>query len=144
MPAGPSDTCFIPLIHYFVDCQKGSCQDVVAGLQAGANDYVTKPFNAPELRARLQVGRRVLDLQMELTERVKDLEEALARVKQLEGYLPICAYCKKIRNDEDYWQQIESYISAHSKALFTHTICPDCYQRHIEPELAELRRGDLS
>jgi phosphoserine phosphatase RsbU/P len=119
---------------------KGERQDIVAGLQAGANDYVTKPFNAAELQARLQVGVRMVDLQAELARRVQELEAALIQVKQLEGYLPICAYCKKIRNDDNYWQQIENYISAHSEALFTHSICPDCYQKHVEPELAELRR----
>jgi hypothetical protein len=71
---------------------------------------------------------------------VKELEEALAQVKQLEGYLPICSYCKKIRDDKDYWQQIEGYIEARSEALFTHSVCPDCYQKYIEPELAALRR----
>ena len=81
-----------------------------------------------------------MHLQCELTQRVKELEAALAQVKQLEGYLPICSYCKKVRDDENYWQKIESYIEAHSEALFTHSICPDCYQRHVEPELQELRR----
>jgi DNA-binding response OmpR family regulator len=119
---------------------KGGQENMVEGLQAGANDYLTKPFNAPELQARLQVGVRVVQLQTELARRVQELEAALAQVKQLEGYLPICSYCKKIRDDENYWQQLESYISAHSEALFTHSICPDCYRQQIEPELAELRR----
>jgi CheY-like chemotaxis protein len=119
---------------------KGERQDIVAGLEAGANDYLTKPFDAQELQARLQVGARVVQLQTELARRVKELEKALIQVKQLEGYLPICSYCKKIRDDEDYWQQIESYIENHSEALFTHSVCPDCYEQHIEPELAELRR----
>ncbi len=120
---------------------KGDRADIVAGLQAGADDFLTKPFDAPELQARLQVGVRVVELQAQLARRVKELEAALAQVKQLEGYLPICSYCKKIRDDENYWQQIENYISAHSEALFTHSICPDCYQEHIEPELLELRRS---
>jgi phosphoserine phosphatase RsbU/P len=119
---------------------KGSREDIVEGLQAGADDFLTKPFDTQELQARLQVGVRVVKLQAELAQRIKELEAALDQVNQLEGILPICSYCKKIRDDKDYWQQIESYIEDHSEALFTHSICPDCYQSRVEPELAELRR----
>ncbi len=127
-------------IYIILLTSKTQKEDIIAGLQAGADDYLTKPFDAQELQARLQVGMRVMQLQSELAQRVKELEAALTKVKQLEGYLPICSYCKKIRDDDNYWQQIENYISAHSEALFTHSICPDCYQKHIEPELTELRR----
>ena len=109
--------------------------DVVAGLDAGANDYVTKPFHHAELRARVHVGVRVLDLQSSLAERVHALEKALKHVKQLRGLLPICMYCKKIRNDGDYWQQVESYISDHSEAEFSHGICPECYEKLLKSEL---------
>ena len=119
---------------------KGSREDIVEGLQAGADDFLTKPFDTQELQARLQVGVRVVKLQAELAQRIKELEAALNQVNQLEGILPICSYCKKIRDDKDYWQQIESYIEDHSEALFTHSICPDCYHSQVEPELAELRR----
>ena len=64
---------------------------------------------------------------IKLRDKVTQLEAALARVKQLEGIIPICSYCKKIRNDAESWQQIEAYISEHSNALFSHSICPDCY-----------------
>lgn len=127
-------------VYLILLTSKTGREDIVAGLQAGANDYLTKPFDASELQARLQVGVRVVQLQTELARRVKELEAALAQVKQLEGYLPICSYCKKVRDDADYWQQIESYVEAHSEAMFTHSICPDCYQKHIEPELEALRR----
>src|SRR5919109_1748520 len=119
---------------------KGRREDIVMGLQAGAEDYVTKPFNREELRARVQVGMRMVDLQQSLADRVKALEEALVRVKQLQGLLPICAYCKKIRDDQNYWQQVESYISEHSEAQFSHSICPDCYEKLVKPELDQLRR----
>jgi phosphoserine phosphatase RsbU/P len=109
--------------------------DMVQGLQAGADDYVTKPFDQEELRARLQVGARVAALQKNLTERVHQLEEALANVKQLRGLLPICSYCKKIRNDGNYWQQVEAYIEEHSGAQFSHGICPECYAQYIKPEI---------
>lgn len=127
-------------VYLILLTSKTEREDVVAGLQAGANDYLTKPFDASELQARIQVGVRVVQLQIELARRVNELEEALAQVKQLEGYLPICSYCKKIRDDKDYWQQIEGYIEARSEALFTHSVCPDCYQKYIEPELEVLRR----
>lgn len=112
--------------------------EIVAGLEAGANDYIIKPFKAPELRARLNVGVRMLELQRELAERVKELERALSEVKQLRGILPICAYCKKIRDDKNYWEQVEHYFSRHTDAKFSHSFCPDCYQKIIKPQLDDL------
>lgn len=108
--------------------------DLVEGFQCGANDYVTKPVRPHELRARLQAGQRLIELQMSLACRVSQLEEALARVKRLQGLLPICMYCKKVRNDEDYWEQVEQYISDHSEARFSHGICPECYDRVLRTE----------
>jgi DNA-binding response OmpR family regulator len=113
----------------------GSRQNIIQGLQAGADDYITKPFDRDELRARLEVGRRIVELQHSLAERVQQLEDALARVKQLQGLVPICSYCKKIRNDRNYWQQLESYLSDHSEAQFSHGICPECYEKVVKPEL---------
>ena len=110
-------------------------EDVVSGLTAGADDYITKPFSRAELRARLQVGVRIVGLQTSLAARVAELEEALVRVKQLQGLLPICSYCKKIRNDRNGWQQLENYIGERSEAQFSHTICPDCFERVVRPEL---------
>ena len=114
---------------------RGDNQDIVRGLDAGADDYVTKPFNKDEMRARLNVGVRVVELQANLADRVIELERALAGVNQLQGLLPICSYCKKIRDDKNYWQQVEGYISAHSEAQFSHGICPDCYEKIVQPEL---------
>ncbi len=116
----------------------GGRQNVIQGLHAGADDYITKPFDREELRARLEVGRRIVELQRSLAERVRQLEVALARVKQLQGLVPICSYCKKIRNDRNYWQQLESYLSDHSEAQFSHGICPECYERFVRPELDKL------
>jgi phosphoserine phosphatase RsbU/P len=101
--------------------------DLVAGLDAGADDYVVKPFDPEELRARVAVGVRVLSLQERLAERVAELQAALSNVKQLRGLLPICSYCKRIRGDDQYWQQVEGYIAEHSDAQFSHGICPTCY-----------------
>jgi sigma-B regulation protein RsbU (phosphoserine phosphatase) len=110
---------------------RDSKADVVAGLQAGANDYVTKPFDSDELRARLQVGRQVVELQQSLAAQVRDLEAALAQVKRLEGMLPICSYCKKVRDDQNYWQQVETYLLDHSEVRFSHGICPECLERQL-------------
>jgi DNA-binding response OmpR family regulator len=108
---------------------RGSKEDIVEGLEAGADDYVTKPFDHGELRARVQVGARVVQLQSALADRVKELEEAIANVKQLQGLLPICSYCKKIRDDGNYWHRVESYIAGHANVRFSHGICPDCSDR---------------
>lgn len=104
-------------------------EDVVRGLQAGANDYLTKPFHREELRVRVEVGVQMIELQRVLADRVQELEQALSQVKQLQGLLPICSYCKKIRDDKNYWQRVDTYVSDRTDVEFSHGICPDCFDR---------------
>jgi DNA-binding response OmpR family regulator len=127
-----------PPVYIILLTAKGGREDIVEGLQAGADDYITKPFDRDELRARVQVGIRVVDLQRSLADRVRDLEDALSRVKQLQGLLPICSYCKKIRDDQNYWTQVENYVTERSEARFSHSICPSCYDAYVKPDLQAL------
>jgi len=105
-------------------------EDIVSALDAGANDYITKPFEIEELRARLQVGVRVLDLQLQLADSVRELQEALLEVKTLRGIIPICMHCHKVRRDDTAWERIEKYVSEHSQATFSHGLCPECHTRY--------------
>ncbi len=114
--------------------------DLVVALDAGADDYVTKPLQLEELQARIGVGKRVTTLQRRLVDRVAHLEHTLAHVTRLQGLLPICMYCKKIRNDQNYWTQVEHYVSEHSDARFSHGICPDCRAKRVEPMLERARQ----
>jgi sigma-B regulation protein RsbU (phosphoserine phosphatase) len=111
--------------------------DMVQGLQTGADDYITKPFDREELFARLQTGIRIVQLQQSLEKRVRELETALAQVKQLSGLLPICCYCKNIRDDKNYWRRVEDYVAANADVRFSHGICPKCYEKEVEPQLAQ-------
>jgi sigma-B regulation protein RsbU (phosphoserine phosphatase) len=101
-------------------------QGYLDGMNAGADDFITKPANIGELHARLKVAQRILSLQK--------------HVSKLEGLLPICPRCKKIRATRDKWEPVESFIMKHSDALFSHGICPECYETVIQPQLDDLRR----
>jgi DNA-binding response OmpR family regulator len=127
-------------IYLLLLTAKGRKQDTIAGFEAGVDDYLTKPFDHEELQARIRAGERIVRLQTDLANRVRELEDALSKVQQLEGLLPICAYCKSIRDDHDYWHQVESYIANYSAVQFSHGICPTCYKEFVEPQLEALRR----
>jgi DNA-binding response OmpR family regulator len=110
---------------------RGSKQDLVLGLDAGADDYVTKPFDNNELRARLKVAERLVNAQLSLNKRLQELNEAFDHVKTLQGIIPICMYCHSVRNDKEAWDRLEAYIEQHSKAQFSHSICPQCLQKYF-------------
>jgi CheY-like chemotaxis protein len=123
-----------PYIYLILLTAKSQKEDVANGLEAGADDYVIKPFDADELRARLKVGERVVALERTLAKKIDDLQSALDDVKKLKTLLPICMYCKSIRDDRDYWHQIEEYIHTETGTDFSHGICPKCMAK-ISAEL---------
>ena len=102
-----------------------------AGLEAGADGYIARPIANRELVARVAVFARILRLNRALHEKNAELEEALANVKTLSGLVPICAHCKKVRDDRGYWSMVEDYVTAHSDAKFSHGLCPDCLPRYF-------------
>jgi sigma-B regulation protein RsbU (phosphoserine phosphatase) len=108
---------------YFILVTQHSATDEnhQAALEAGVDDFLTKPINLRELRLRLHVAERILDY--------------TKQVRELESILPICGYCKKIRDDQDYWQQIEGYLHARTGTVFSHGCCPDCFQSQMVPML---------
>lgn len=105
---------------------RGKTAEIVAGLEAGAVDYISKPFHPAELMARVKSHLNFRGTRNRQKAMIAELQEALGAVKQLSGLIPICAHCKKIRNDTGYWQQVEDYIGKHTEAFFTHGLCPDC------------------
>ncbi|WDP90373.1 MAG: response regulator transcription factor [Desulfobacter sp.] len=113
---------------------RNSKDDIVKGFDAGADDYITKPFDQNELQARIFVAKRLVNTQMLLAQKVAELKEALLHVKTLQGIIPICMYCHKIRNDADAWDRLETYMTKYSNAEFSHGICPDCARERF-PEL---------
>jgi phosphoserine phosphatase RsbU/P len=124
------ENCRDELKYIILLTAKDSTDSIVDGLSAGANDYIAKPFNKRELFARLNVGRRFIELQQKLADHIAELKNSLEHVKKLQGILPICMYCHNIRNDQESWERIDSYIAEHSDAEFSHGICPECLAKH--------------
>jgi response regulator RpfG family c-di-GMP phosphodiesterase len=118
------------------------------GLNVGADGYMIKDMTNREFLARVSSMVRIKRVEDALREKEKEqqkliseLREALAEIKTLKGLIPICASCKKIRDDEGYWNQLEAYLSKHTDAVFTHSLCPECVKewkaeiaRHTEKE----------
>jgi sigma-B regulation protein RsbU (phosphoserine phosphatase) len=120
---------------------KGSKEDIVEGLEGGADDYIIKPFNKDELRARVEVGCRFIELENALADQVEELQKALDHIQTLQGIIPICSHCHKIRNDQESWERIENYIEHHSTARFSHSVCPECLDKYYPEDPAEEPAG---
>jgi DNA-binding response OmpR family regulator len=111
---------------------KDTIEAEITGLGLGGIDYLKKPVNLDLLKLRVR-NHIELKRRNDLVKEQRDqLEVALSRIKQLEGIIPICMYCKKIRDDQQSWHQLETYISNHSEALFSHGICPHCLEEQKE------------
>jgi phosphoserine phosphatase RsbU/P len=110
-----------PYVYFILVTSRGGKKQYLTGMQAGADDFIAKPVDVDELQARLGVAERILGLRRVL--------------QQLEVLLPICAYCRKIRNDEDGWEPLETFIAHHYEAQFTHSVCPACYAQFVQPQL---------
>ena len=110
-----------------VTARDASTQHQRIAMEAGVDDFLSKPIAVQELWMRLHVAERIL--------------RYTTRVQQLEQLLPICSYCKKVRDDHNYWQQIESYIQKRTGSEFSHSVCPDCYQRIVVPDLQNTLRS---
>jgi len=126
-------TCNIPII--FISALN-EVVDKIKAFSVGGVDYIGKPFNAEEVMSRVRTHLTIQGLHKELQYKNAELEEknirlqeALDNVKKLQGMLPICSVCKKIRDDQGYWNQIEVYLKIHSDILFTHGICPQCVEK---------------
>jgi DNA-binding response OmpR family regulator len=110
-----------PYTYFILQTVRRGRDSYLEAMDAGVDDFITKPVGAPELTARVRVATRILGLR----------EELLA----LEGLLSVCSYCKRMRNAAGDWGSLERYIEQHSKAEFTDGVCPDCYEKHLRPQL---------
>ena len=121
----------IPVVYLTAYSDESTLQRAKATEPFG---YLLKPFKERELSVAIQIGLYRHRMESERTQLILQLREALAQIKTMRGLLPICANCKKIRNDQGYWTQVEIYIAEHSDAEFTHGICPECL-KSLYPEL---------
>ena len=109
--------------------QRTESDDQSEGLEIGADGYVARPVSNREFLARIQAMVRIIRAERERDRLIGELQKALDSIKTLRGLLPICCYCKKIRDDRGYWSQLEVYIQSHSEADFSHGICPECVEK---------------
>ena len=108
----------------------------IKGVKSGGIDFLTKPLNEDILLGKISLFLKIYNQQKALEMKNVELKEALENIKTLKGIVPICSSCKKIRNDDGYWERVEAYISEHSEAVFSHGICPDCIEK-LYPDLVK-------
>ena len=128
-------TDFIPILH--LSATYHDSESRVKGLEGGADSYLTHPVEPLVLIASIRALLRIRKGEAEREKLIRELQEALAKVKTLSGFLPICMSCKKIRDDKGYWEQVEVYIRDHSEAEFSHGICPECFKKLYPDETLE-------
>lgn len=113
---------------YFVlvSAQKRSKPNLEAAINAGVDDFLKKPISSEEIWNRMRVAERILNFN--------------DQVRRLESLIPICCYCKKVRNDGDLWEQIEQYMNERTGADFSHSICPTCMDTHVRPQMESFKK----
>lgn len=112
---------------------KATKEDLLEGLAKGADEFLIKPFMEAELRARIQVARRIVSLGKALVDRVQELEDARSHLRTLQDFIPICMYCHKIRQPNQDWQRLEEYLHQHADLTFSHGLCPECKDQFLHP-----------
>lgn len=128
-------------IYIIVVTARDSVEDLAEAFAAGADDFIRKPCDPAEVLARIRSGERIVDLEHRLSTRIAGYEEALENVRRLKHLLPICMYCKKVRDDSQYWQEIDLYIHQQTGTDFSHGICPGCMEEvRAGQEPGEARR----
>ncbi|MCB5261156.1 MAG: response regulator [Candidatus Cloacimonetes bacterium] len=123
----------IPIIMITAAALDENMEPLARSFELGAMDYISKPFSNLELVQRVKSALR-------MEKQRQELEAAAKQIRSLEKLIPICSYCKKIRADKNYWQEVESYISDHTDTMFSHSICPTCYETHVKPQLEKLKK----
>lgn len=123
----------IPIIMITAASLDDNMEPLARSFELGAMDFISKPFSNLELVQRVKSALR-------MEKQRQALEKAASQIRSLEKLLPICSYCKKIRADKNYWQEVEGYISDHTDTMFSHSICPDCYDKYVKPQLDSLKQ----
>ncbi len=124
----------IPVIMITAASMGENLEPLARSFELGAMDFISKPFANLELIQRVKSALR-------MEKQRQSLENAAKQIRSLEKLLPICSYCKKIRADKNYWQEVETYISDHTDTMFSHSICPDCYEKEVKPQLESIKKS---